>query len=162
VRLYNEKFAAPAKSIVDDLTAQNLLNPKSPFGDKLQWTFYELWHHEGRRARHGASMQGPDYTHWHGMYEVAKNFYFEFLPEVLEVAEHGGRGAEWRARIAALLERDEHVWKLGLSPEEQRLLREGYKARYGEDRPARAAPGLHAVEERPRPAAPGSGTGANP
>jgi len=24
---------------------------------------------------------GPDYTWWHGIYEVAKHFYFEFLPE---------------------------------------------------------------------------------
>jgi hypothetical protein len=29
----------------------------------------------------------------------------------------------------ALLARDEHVWKQGLSPEEQRLLQEGYKSR---------------------------------
>jgi hypothetical protein len=134
VTLYNEKFAAPAKAIMDDLTAGGLLNPRSPFGDKLQWTFYELWHHEGRRARHGASMQGPDYTHWHGMYEVGKHFYFEFLPEVLEVAERGSRGAEWRTRIDALLARDEHVWKQGLTPEEQRLLRQGYEARYGSER----------------------------
>ena len=134
VGLYNDKFAAPAKGIMDELTAQNLLNAKSPMGDKLQWTFYELWHHEGRRARHGASMQGPDYTHWHGMYEVAKNFYFEFLPEVLEVAERGGHGAEWRAKIAALLQKDEHVWKQGLTPEEAAQLREGYKARYGDEK----------------------------
>ena len=38
--------------------------------------------HEGRRARHGASMMGPDYTWWHGFYEVAQHFYFKFLPEV--------------------------------------------------------------------------------
>ena len=25
----------------------------------------EIWHHEGRVARHGASMMAPDYTHWH-------------------------------------------------------------------------------------------------
>ena len=29
-------------------------------------------------------MMGPDYTHWHGMYEVAKHFYDEFLPSVIE------------------------------------------------------------------------------
>ena len=161
VTLYNEKFAGPAKAIVDELTAEGALNPKSPFGDKLQWTFYELWHHEGRRARHGASMQGPDYTHWHGMYEVGKNFYFEFLPGVLEVATRSGRGAEWKAKIDALLARDEHVWKQGLSPEEQRILREGYKARYGEQAEQGGGPGLHAVEERHRPGDPGSGAGEN-
>jgi hypothetical protein len=34
-----------------------------------------IWHHEGRRARHGTSMMGPDYTYWHGTYEVAKLLY---------------------------------------------------------------------------------------
>lgn len=137
VTLYNEKFAAPSKQIIDDLTAQGLLNPKSPFGEKVQWTFYELWHHEGRRARHGASMMGPDYTHWHGMYEVAKHFYIKFLPEVLELAERKGRGEEWKARIAELLAQDEHVWKQGLSPEEARALHKTYERRYDE-RPASA------------------------
>ena len=159
VALYNDKFAAPAKQIVDQLTAENVLNPRSPFGEKVQWTFYELWHHEGRRARHGASMQGPDYTHWHGMYEVAKHFYFAFLPEVMEVAERHGRGPEWRAKVAELLARDEHVWKQGLTPEEQRVLREGYQTRYGAEVEEGQKPGLPAIEERhpagdPRPGLP--------
>jgi len=57
-----------------------LKNPAS-FSNDIEWTYWELWHHEGRRARHGASMMGPDYTWWHGMYEVAKHFYFKLLPE---------------------------------------------------------------------------------
>jgi len=28
-------------------------------------------------------MMGPDYTWWHGFYEVAKHFYFKFIPEAL-------------------------------------------------------------------------------
>jgi len=134
VTLYNEKFAGPAKQIMDELTAEGVLNAKSPFGEKVQWTFYELWHHEGRRARHGASMMGPDYTHWHGMYEVAKHFYTEFLPEVEEVAEQHGRGREWKEKIGTLLKRDEHVWRLGLTPEEARALEKAYEQRYGERR----------------------------
>ena len=31
-------------------------------------------------------MMGPDYTHWHGMYEVSKHYYTEFLPAVIEAA----------------------------------------------------------------------------
>lgn len=131
VVLYNDKFAKPAKKIVDDLTAQGLLNPKSPFGEEVQWTFYELWHHEGRRARHGASMMGPDYTHWHGMYEVAKHFYTKFLPEVLELAESKGKGRAWKARIDALMAGEEHVWQKGLTPEEAGALQKGYEQRYG-------------------------------
>ncbi len=34
----------------------------------------------------GAAMSGPDYAWWHGMYDVSKNFYTEFLPEVKEIA----------------------------------------------------------------------------
>ena len=54
--------------------AKPLLKPVQ-FSNELDFTWYEIWHHEGRRARHGASMMGPDYTHWHGTYEVAKHFY---------------------------------------------------------------------------------------
>jgi hypothetical protein len=131
VVLYNQKFAVPAKKIMDDLTAQGLLNPKSPFGEDVQWTFYELWHHEGRRARHGASMMGPDYTHWHGMYEVAKHFYTKFLPEVQELADRKGKGKEWKKRIDALMAEDQNVWQKGLTPEEARALQKGYEQRYG-------------------------------
>jgi hypothetical protein len=131
VTLYNEKFAVPAKQIMDDLTAEGVLSAKSPFGETLQWTFYELWHHQGRRARHGASMMGPDYTHWHGMYEVGKSFYTEFLPQVEELAARHGRGDEWKTKMDALLARPEHVWKAGLSPEEAGALGETYRQRYG-------------------------------
>jgi len=31
-------------------------------------------------------MMGPDFTHWHGTYEVAKHFYSEYVPELRELA----------------------------------------------------------------------------
>jgi hypothetical protein len=34
-----------------------------------------LWHHEGRRARQGALMGGPDYAHWHGFFELQQDLY---------------------------------------------------------------------------------------
>ena len=71
VDLYNEKFAKPAKAIVDRLYASAKLT-RTPFDEKLEWVYYELWHHEGRRARMGTAMMGPDYTQWHGAYEVIK------------------------------------------------------------------------------------------
>ena len=86
VLLYNDKFAKPTQRLMNDLTADGVLNPKAPFEHELQWVFYELCHHEGRRARHGASIMGPDSTHWHGMYEVSKHFHTEFLPKVVETA----------------------------------------------------------------------------
>jgi hypothetical protein len=76
VDLYNEKFARPAAAIMAELYKAQKLHD-GQMNEKLNWIYYELWHHEGRRARHGASMSGPDYAWWHGMYEVAKTFYLE-------------------------------------------------------------------------------------
>lgn len=132
VELYNEKFARVAQQFMNDLTADGALNPAAPFEHNVQWVFWELWHHEGRRARHGASMMGPDYTHWHGMYEVSKHFYMEFLPAVVEAAEKQSRelGVKYEEKIQLLLTQEEHTWMQGLSPEEVKLLRESYQDRY--------------------------------
>ena len=100
----------------------------------MQWVFYELWHHEGRRARHGASMMGPDYTHWHGMYEVSKHFYEKFLPAVIETASSKSPELrkKYEEKVAALLAQPEHIWLKGLKPEEAEALRKEYKARYNQ------------------------------
>ena len=133
VVLYNDKFARPAQALIDELLRDGALKPTAPFEHEVQWVFYELWHHEGRRARHGASMMGPDYTHWHGMYEVAKHFYEKFLPAVIDTAALGGPElrAKYEARVAALLAQPEHVWRVGLKPEEAEAMRRAYEERYG-------------------------------
>ncbi|HEY45799.1 MAG TPA: nitrate reductase [Anaerolineae bacterium] len=41
-----------------------------PFDEPIDFLYFELWHHWGRTAKFGAWMQGPDYTQWHGAYEV--------------------------------------------------------------------------------------------
>lgn len=135
VVLYNEKFAKPAKQFMDELTEDGVLKKEAPFEHEVQWVFWELWHHEGRRARHGASMMGPDYTHWHGMYEVSKHFYLEFLPAVIEAAEsHSPEMKEkYELKVAEFLTAEEHLWLQGLSPEEAEELRKMYKERYNED-----------------------------
>jgi hydroxylamine dehydrogenase len=84
VELYNEKFAKPSLEIMNMIKEKKLLENKASFGNKIEWTFWEIWHHEGRRARHGAAMNGPDYAWWHGIYDVAQHFYFKFLPEARE------------------------------------------------------------------------------
>jgi len=81
VELYNDKFAKPATEIMNIVRKNNLLESPANFGNKIEWTYWELWHHEGRRWRHGAAMMGPDYTWWHGAYEVAQHFYFKLIPE---------------------------------------------------------------------------------
>jgi len=51
------------------LQAQNLLTA-APFDEPIDYTYFELWHHWGRTAKFGAWMQGPDYSQWHGAYEL--------------------------------------------------------------------------------------------
>ncbi len=115
VVLFNEKFAKPGKAIMAALWENDLIT-KPQFDDEIEWTWFYLWHHEGRRARHGASMMAPDYTHWHGMYEVAERFYVELIPQAREVAQHGiehDKEAGGRAAmqvIEEILARPEHAW----------------------------------------------------
>jgi hydroxylamine dehydrogenase len=112
---YNEKFAKPGQAIMTVLKEQKLITTQE-FDEEIEWTWFYLWHHEGRRARHGASMMAPDYAHWHGMYEVAERFYQELIPQAREIAhqaEEAGQAAEAEAVrkvIEDLLNRPEHTW----------------------------------------------------
>ncbi|MGO9953813.1 MAG: multiheme c-type cytochrome [Dissulfurispiraceae bacterium] len=128
VDLYNEKFAKPATAIKNELVAKG--KTTADFDTKIGWTYFELWHHEGRRARHGAAMSGPDYAWWHGIYDVAKNFYSEFMPEVKEVA-----GPElYSELVKKYLEPDvRHQWYInGMSKEQLQKIKDFYQKRYGE------------------------------
>jgi len=140
VDLYNTKFAAPGKKLYA-LAKPLMKNIK--FGNKIDFTWFELWHHEGRRARHAAAMMGPDYTHWHGTYEIARNFYTEFIPELEELVEkglHSGDDAKvaaantLQAAIDETLSSDDHKWFIGeMDPEEsaaRKKAAEDFKARY--------------------------------
>jgi len=71
---YNEIYFKPVKKVMDELYAKKLLDQTKYFDEKLEFEFYELWHHEGRRARMGTAMMAPDYTWWHGFYELKKRF----------------------------------------------------------------------------------------
>ncbi len=122
IALYNEKFAAPAKAIMDKLYAAKKLTA-TPFDEKLEWTYYEMWHHQGRRARMGTAMMGPDYTQWHGFYEVAKTFYMEFVPE----AEALMPGV-----TKDVMESPYHSWTKGLTKEQIQQQIEFYKNRYNQ------------------------------
>lgn len=91
VELYNGKFGEPAAAIMDSLYENGLLTPL-PFDEPLEFVYWELWHDEGARARHGASMASPNHAWWEGMYLVGRNFYSKFLPAARAVA--GERAAE--------------------------------------------------------------------
>lgn len=72
VALYNEEYYKPVKKGMDELYGLGLLT-KEPFDEEIEFTWFEYWHHEGRRARMGAAMMGPDFAQWHGFYELAKH-----------------------------------------------------------------------------------------
>jgi hypothetical protein len=69
ITLYNEEYFKPAKKMLDELKAANLLK-KNPWADEFQKAYYFLWHHEGRRFRQGAAMGAPDFAQWHGVFEM--------------------------------------------------------------------------------------------
>lgn len=140
IELYHEKFARPGEELMK--FARPLLKP-AEFSNKLDFIWFEIWHHEGRRARHGASMMGPDYTHWHGMYEVARNFYTHMLPELEHLIEDGKKSDD-AAKVAAadalerklheILNSPNHRWYLNkMDPEEverRRKAAEEFRRRY--------------------------------
>jgi hypothetical protein len=62
-------------------------------------------------------MMAPDYTHWHGMLEVADRLDVELIPQARELAAHAaadGKQAEADAVtrvIDEILARPEHEWQ---------------------------------------------------
>lgn len=133
VELYNEKFAKPIAAIMGELKKAGYTTP-GPFDEEIEWTWWEIWHHEGRRARHGASMNGPDYTWWHGLYEVAKHTYFKWIPELKEVVMKKDGNEKF---ADAMLDKyfkpiDGHSWYFeGMSKEQIDKVRKGFEERYG-------------------------------
>ncbi|MEO5364970.1 MAG: cytochrome c3 family protein [Magnetococcus sp. WYHC-3] len=128
VDLYNDKFAKPVRAIMADLKAMGKLTP-APFDEKLEWIWWELWHHEGRVARHGASMMGPDYAWWHGMYEVAKHTYFEFIPELKHAVGDKVAGELLEKHFKPI---QGHDWYFnGMNKEALEKIRKEYEKRYG-------------------------------
>jgi hypothetical protein len=67
-------------AIMAPLKAGGLLTDE-PFDEPIDYTYFEAWHHWGRTAKFGMWMQGPDYTQWHGVYELLSD-----LAELTELA----------------------------------------------------------------------------
>ncbi|UIJ39562.1 hydroxylamine oxidoreductase (plasmid) [Desulfobaculum bizertense] len=88
VEEYNEGYYKPAKAMLDKLYEKGLLDKTTYFDEHLEVQFYELWHHEGRRARMGAMMMAPDYAWWHGAYEC-KHRFNAFMEEANHLLETG-------------------------------------------------------------------------
>ena len=88
-------------------------------------------------------MMGPDYTHWHGTYEVARNFYTEFVPELREIAMHNlhsedperkAAAENLNALLDATLASENHRWYINQMPDSEKAKRqarqEEFQGRY--------------------------------
>jgi hypothetical protein len=64
----NQKVQA-AKDIMDGLRKDGTLTGP-PFSQPIDFTFFNLWHYDGRTSKHGAFMGGADFVQWHGNYEL--------------------------------------------------------------------------------------------
>ncbi len=87
VHEYNEVYFKPAKKMLGTLYEKGLLDKSRFFDERLEIEYYELWHHEGRRARMGTAMMAPDYAWWHGFYECKKRFN-NYMEEANELLKH--------------------------------------------------------------------------
>ncbi len=117
VNLYNDKYAKSATEIYDSLRSKGIVDAEKTFDDWIEWSYWYLWHHEGRRARSGLAMLGPDYVQWHGFYDIAERFYFDFIPEAIKLCENAlddptlGTDAQTILdRIDEILDSDFHDW----------------------------------------------------
>ena len=63
------EWVVESREIIAPLQENDLLT-SDPFDEPIDFVFFNLWHHWGRTAKFGVWMQGPDYTQWHGAYEV--------------------------------------------------------------------------------------------
>jgi hydroxylamine dehydrogenase len=59
-------------AVMEPLKQQGLLTAE-PFDEPIDFLYFDLWHYWGRTAKFGLWMQGPDYTQWHGIYELLKD-----------------------------------------------------------------------------------------
>jgi hypothetical protein len=136
VELYNHKYARPATAIYDFLKHEGMVDDV-PMNEEMDYLFFEIWHHEGRRARHGAGMMGPDYVQWHGFYELTRNMYARFLPLAVELGERAGKGKEVAEFIKETLRSPGgsdwakyHKWTEGLSRDQRESMIEWERRAY--------------------------------
>ncbi len=137
VDLYNEKYGRPLVAIYGFLKEEGIVD-SIPMNEEMDYVFFEIWHHEGRRARHGAAMMGPDYVQWHGFYELSRNFYTHFLPLARELAEKAGKAEAVEAFIEKTLHGPDgkdwekyHRWSEGLTPDQRREMLDWEQKAYG-------------------------------
>ena len=71
---YNRAYYQPLVEKLEKLYADGVLDHSGRIDEPLEVEVDEFWRREGRQARMGAAMMAPDFTWWHGFYELKKHF----------------------------------------------------------------------------------------
>ena len=95
VQTTNQKVSE-AKALVDGLRTQGLVSGP-PFSNPIDFIYFDLWHYDGRTAKHGAFMGGADFVQWHGNYPILRK-----TVELKEMAENLKKERRaWRKKIGS-------------------------------------------------------------
>ena len=78
-----------AKNLVDGLRKDGLLNGP-PFSQPIDFTYFDLWHYDGRTSKHGAFMGGADFVQWHGNYPMLQKM-VQLKADAAELRKQHGR-----------------------------------------------------------------------
>ncbi len=70
VQATNQKVS-DAKALMDGLRSEGAL-AGPPFSQPIDFTYFDLWHYDGRTSKHGAFMGGADFVQWHGNYPMLR------------------------------------------------------------------------------------------
>jgi len=89
------------------------------------------------------SMMAPDYTHWHGTYELAKHFYMKLIPELRSMVRRGlasndpdkvKAARKLAEKLAEVLNRPDNRWSIDkmdpVEKERRNKAREEFLNRY--------------------------------
>jgi hydroxylamine dehydrogenase len=79
-------------------------------------------------------MSGPDYTWWHGIYDVAKSTYFEWIPEMREVVRKKDGNELFADKLLQKYFKpiEGHEWFFNaINKDTIEKVRQGYEERYG-------------------------------
>lgn len=90
---YNTVYFSPLKAVMDDLYAKKILTVWPVFDEEIEWAYHEYWRNEGRRARMGSAMMGPDYAWWEGFYDLKKG-----CQHIMNLADEARRNGHAVAR----------------------------------------------------------------
>lgn len=70
IKSTNDKITE-AKNLMDGLHKDGVL-PAASFTQPIDFTYFDMWHYDGRTSKHGAFMGGADFVQWHGNYELLR------------------------------------------------------------------------------------------